>query len=546
MGGNGADDSHHLGDWCRRFDDYASDCSEGLEVRVLRGADVKLISTDKDTARDLRRLLAASDAGGSSSSSVSTITSPVIAKVVSAISAGDHTQKTARLMTISGGAIVATGQTVQIRNVGSGAVAANTVVLTEPCGKLGQCFVRNASQTPVSTSIERYTKFVSQLAPETGLETKAWTVLGAQSVWPNPWDNFLFNIHTYSLEHLWNPLQTPTSIDSNGNRIYEDRMRGIRFAIDGHHEPGLWINLLQQHFTSPNNPATGKAAILPTSNSHFSPNITQIEIAQGQFQTQSGYGSVSTTHYRVWIDGIDRTGIISLSTPFPHDIMLTTVPRRTVGGLLPVSITAGSYEGKTVWFDIWVTVRTFNRPRYYGGDPTAAASYYPACSVAPFAPHHRSRFNFANVNGKRYDGDQYRVTFSDNGPGGASTLDVATGGGWTLTNSSAGFKLVKAGTGAIELNWLVESPVLTCSIDAKINSPSGASGNMRYLPSGTQYRHRNDNNSVIDYGEWNPQGTTVFNQVARAFGSTYYTKGSANSPASFFTGFPGTITIEKI
>jgi hypothetical protein len=400
---------------------------------------------------------------------------------------------------------------------------------------------------PTLISIERYTKFVSQLAPETGLETKAWTQVGLQSLWKSPWSQGSSGIQNYVLEHLWNPLQTPTTTDANGNRIFDDRMRGIRFAIDSHAEPGLWYPVLNQHFTSPNNPVTGKASVLPSSNSHVLSNISQIEIAQGQFQTQTGWSSVRTTHYRVWIDGIDRTGIVTLGSAFNHQINLNSVvPNRTVGGLMPVSITAGSYQGKTVWFDLWVTVRTVNRTRFHIGDPTLASSYYPACSVAPFAPHHRSRFNSANVNARRFVGDQYRITFSDNGPGGLSTLDVASGGGWTLTETNAGFSLVKAGTGSISLNWMTEAPVLTCLIDSRLNLPQTGNNAMRYLPSGTVYSHRNDNNSVVRYGEWNPQGTTVFNQVARALGSTYFVKGMNSTPASFFNGFPGTITVEKI
>lgn len=503
----------------------------------MRGADVKLISTDKDTARDLRRLLTAAESGGPSSSAVSTITSPVIAKVVSAISAGDHTQKTARLMTISGGAIVATGQTVQIRNVGSGAVAANTVVLTEPCGKLGQCFVRNASlKTPVNLSVERYIRFVEQLAPATGLENKTWIQYNG--------------IGTSSgvLQTYWDPLSTPTSIDANGNRIWDYKMRGIRFAIDGHNDLWNWTRSLQTQFTSPNVPFTGRAAVLPSTGSHVLLNCTQIEIPLSGFSCFGGGSSIATTHYRVWIDGVDITGIVARGTPFPHDIRINAeVPNRIIGGLMPVSVTAGSYQGKSVWFDLWTSVRVINQVSTNSGDPTHFWSYYPAAQITYYAQHYGARFNSANANANVFTGDQYRVTFSDNGPGGASTLDVATGGGWTLTSTNAGFKLIKAGTGAIELNWAVESPVLTCSIDAKINSPlTGASANMRYLPSGTEYQHRNDNNTVIQYGTWNPQGATVFTQVARAFGSSYFTKGSANVLPSYFTGFPTTITVEKI
>jgi hypothetical protein len=509
-----------------------------------------LISADAATIRDVRKLLEQSGTGADlRTSTVSTITKPVIAKTIEAIAAGDSTPKTARLMTMASGAIVPTGLTVRIRNVGSGAVPANTVVLTEPCGKLGQCFVRNATPVPpVLTSIERYTKFVSQLAPETGLETKAWTQMSPQSLLPNPWSGSnLYNMHSFVLQHYWNPLQTPTSIDANGNRIFDDRMQGIRFAIDGHSEPGLWHALLNQHFSSANNPVTGKSSILPTSTSHVALNLSQIQISNGQFWCEGGWSNARTTHYRVWIDGVDMTGIVALGSPFLHEFQLNASGARyNVGGLMPVSITAGSYQAKTVWFDLWVTVRTINRTRFHIGDPTLASSYFPACSVAPFAPHHRSRFSSANVNANRYVGDQYRITFSDNGPGGAETLDVASGDGWTLTESNTGFNLAKSGVGSINLNWLTEAPVLTCVLDSRLNLPQTGNNAMRYLPAGTQYAYRNDNNSLINYGEWNPQGTTVFNQVARALGSTYFLKGANSTPASFFTGFPGSITVEKL
>lgn len=387
---------------------------------------------------------------------------------------------------------------------------------------------------PVLHSIERYIRFVSQLAPETGLENKSW-------VQSNGVGTPGFVLHTY-----WDPLGTPTTIDANGNRIFDYKMNGIRFAIDGHNQPGLWTSVLNQHFTSPNFPVTGKSAVLPASGSHVLLNLSQIDISNGGFNVLNGWSSAFTTHYRVWIDGVDKTGIVTLGSVFPHTIQLTSVPSRVIGGLLPVSITNGSYPGKSVWFDIWVTVRVVNRTRFHIGDPTLASSYYPACQIDPYAQHHRSRFNSANVNAKRFVGDQYRITFADNGPGGLSTLNVANGGGWALTESNAGFSLVKAGTGAISLNWTTESPVLTCLIDAKLNQPYAGNNAMRYLPAGSMYSHRNNNNTVIDYGEWNPQGSTVFNQVARALGSTYYTKGSSTTPASFFTEFPSTITVEKI
>lgn len=395
---------------------------------------------------------------------------------------------------------------------------------------------RTGPQTVAASnvSVERYIKFVEQLEPETGLENLEWI----------PHDGW--GTKTGVLHAFWNPLATPTSIDSNGNKIYDYRMRGVRFAIDGHNDLWNWTAALQSHFTSPNLPVTGRTSILPSSDSHLSLNLTQIQISNSGISSFR-FVTVATTHYRIWIDGVDVTGIVALGTPFTHSVTISPDPyARNVGGLLPVSIAAGSYQSKSVWFDLWVSARVVNRPSDAFGDPSSWTGYFPVAQVSNYAEHHRSRFNYANVNAKRYVGDLYKITFSDNGPGGLSELNVASGGGWALVDSVAGFKMTKVGTGSVELNWSTESPVLTCSIDAKINSPAGASGNMRYLPAGSEYQHRNQNNSVIQYGTWNPQGTTVFQQVARAFGSTYYTKGSASAPASFFTGFPTTITVEKI
>lgn len=539
MGAQWPNDSSQIGDRCRRYYNQPPDRKKSFALGLLRGADVSLIVTNNDTARELRRLIRASEGiGAPGSSKVSTIAGPVIAKTINAISAGDHTLKTARLMTISAGAIVATGQTVLIRHVGSGAVAADTVVITEPCGKLGQCFVRNTTPaTPSLQTVERYVRLVGPLANETGLENKTWS-----TTVPAPRSPGLFSLHC-----IWNPLATPTSIEpGTGRRLYAQRMNGVRFEIHGY--PTTWNQQIQTQFTNISNLMVGRSSVLPPSTSHLLMNLVNVDIPHTGFnhfwysQSTSDTTEVETTHYRIWIDGVDKTGIVTLGTPFPHAYAFGTIgglTNRRIGGFLTATVPSGAYPGKTVWLDIWVTVKTYNRAWYWSGDPSLPGSYEPVCQIDSTALFDRARFRSGNVNANRFSGDQYRLNFADNGPDGLSTLNVATAGGWTATNKTLSFDVVKATTGSIDLNWSFESPVLTFA--------SNTHGVVRYMPSGSSdYTYRNQNGSAINYGVWNPQGSTTFQPVAIMINQAFYTRGSANAPASLFTNFPSSITVEKI
>lgn len=335
-------------------------------------------------------------------------------------------------------------------------------------------------------------------------------------------------------------------------------MRGVRFAIDGYQD--IFSQTLQTHFGTLNTPFTGRSSLLPPNESHLLGNFTSVLIPHMGFNHYwytggaSSTTEVETTHYRVWIGGVDKTGIVALGSPFAHNYAAGTIglpgqtfPHRRVGGYLSASVPSGSYKSQTVWFDIWVTVKTYNAAWYLGGSASSPGSYEPVCQVDTNALLNRAVFKRANVNAKRYVGDAYRFTFPDNGPGGQSTLSATTGSGWTATPTNAGLSFNHATHGIVSLNWSTESPVLTCTLYSKINSPLGSGASMRYLPApSTPYRHRNQNGSVISYGCWNPQGSTTFQQVSREAGNTFLVKGSSNAPSSLFTGFPSTITVEKI
>lgn len=398
--------------------------------------------------------------------------------------------------------------------------------------------------------IERYVKLVGPLPNETGLENKTWntsTVSGIQTAGP------------FALHAIWDPAATPTSTNpTTGIKLYAQRMSGVRFAIEGYQD--VFLQSLQTHLTTASMPFTGRSSLLPPNESHLLGNFQSVLIPHMGFNhfwyqyAGPSWTEVETTHYRVWIGGTDVTGIVSLASPFSHTYAGGTIGlpgqtlfHRRIGGYVTASITSGSYKSQTVWFDIWVTVKTYNRAAYISGNPSSAGSYEPVCQVDSMALLNRAIFRRANVNAKRYVGDAYRFTFPDNGPGGQSTLSATTGSGWTATTTNAGLSINNDTHGIVSLNWGTESPVLTCTLYSKINSPVGAGASMTYLPTlPGHYAHRNQNGSSISFGVWNPQGSTTFQQVARQVGNTFAVKGSANAPSSLFTGFPSTITVEKI
>ena len=400
----------------------------------------------------------------------------------------------------------------------------------------------------VFSDIERYVKLVGPLANETGLENKTWntSTVGAQTA------------GAFSLHAMWNPGGPYTINPATGIKLFAQRMNGIRFAIDGYNTS--WFQPFDTHFGTANTPVTGRSSLLPPTSSHLGLNLQSVKIPHMGFNhfyynyAGPSWTDVETTHYRVWIGGVDVTGIVALASPLPHNYEagLIGIPgerlfHRRIGGWLTAAIPSGSYDNQSVWFDIWVTVKTYNSGAWIGGDPAYFGSYEPVCQIDSKGLLNRAIFSRANVNAKRYVGDSYRFNFADNGPDGLASLDATTGGGWAAASTSGGLSFNKNTTGIVSLNWTTESPVLTCTIYSKNNSPAGAAASMRYLPeSPNTYTHLNQNGSAVSYGVWDPQGSTVFKQVSRQVANLFVTKGSANAPASLFTGFPSTITVEKI
>ena len=385
--------------------------------------------------------------------------------------------------------------------------------------------------------VERYVRLVGPLAAETGLENKVWSTTAPG----------LLHGPVTALYCIWDPTSSPTTIEAGtGRPVYVQKMRGVRFEIHGY--PTTWNQNIQTQFTNIANLMVGRSSVLPPSTSHIGMALQYVDVPHTGFNHYwyNGGGNstteVATTHYRIWIGGVDKTGIVTLGTPFQHNYAQGTIggfTNRRIGGWLPASVPSGAYTSQSVWMDVWVTVTTYGSAWYNGGSVSNANSFEPVCQVDSTALFNTAKFRSGNANANRYAGDQYRLNFADHGLGGLTSLDVATAGGWTLTNFLASFKLVKNTVGQVEMNWSLESPVLTIY--------SNTYGVVRYMPSAsTDYTYRNQNGSSINYGVWNPQASTAFQPVAIMINGTFYPKGSSQAPASYFTNFPTSITVEKI
>lgn len=80
-------------------------------------------------------------------------TGAIIIETIDAITAGDHSAQTVKIVTLSNGSWIDTAQRITVRNVGAEAVAADTRLIARPIGALGLCVFGGCpipSETPAA------------------------------------------------------------------------------------------------------------------------------------------------------------------------------------------------------------------------------------------------------------------------------------------------------------------------------------------------------------------------------------------------------------
>jgi hypothetical protein len=398
--------------------------------------------------------------------------------------------------------------------------------------------------TPNNISILRYMEIVGPQAPAIpgvhDYETKAWTAATL------PPQQYTSGESPWFIEKLASEPATYIELRS-GRAHWVYKTHPIRFRVSSW--DSRWWRQITDKLRSQNYFGTpGYSDTLPPAASHVGPlSLTSCGVPMGLFQyaIQSGVAGSSgvvASHYRLWVDGVDISGIVSFSQGIAFGFG-GGLQRGNGQFTLPLT---GTHDDATVEIDLWLTIDTTL------ADPANPRTLAPLEATLN-ANMQTMAFNFADTNKKRRASDKYRLDFADNGIGGLSSLTLETAAGWTATNQAAAVTVSKAATGSVRLDWGVECPVIIYNATAKNESPSGTTGVVKYYPvdSGDYDGAVLSSGAKLTPGVWNARGSTTFFPAGRLLSTNgqYALAGDSASTGAFsgmFDGFPSSITVVKV
>jgi hypothetical protein len=520
----------------------------------------------------------------------------VAVKILSAIPAGDSNQKSAMLMTRNGGTLQETGQTVLVRHVGEGSVSAGAIVTPEPCGRLGLCFTRSVQVVQAGVTLYRPMRLVGPIAPEGGVAaayTEPWSF--------GPWQTRAMNYVPRGWATSGYYAECDFSVAPNGDpnsgwNSWIKLMQPVRYEIASY--AGEFCRQLYD-VQKGNAPFTygyggvsgGNLAIGESSGIGVVSHLSPIKIAglgpsgsgvmcvdgisasrstvlgsnnrypvstpeQGTPITGRYYTSVvSMFYYRVWIDGVDQTGI-----------------RATFGqsGWAPEP---AEYLGKTAWFDFW--------PRYVVGlsKQGAPGEVIPAngtCNavrqigwIDPANNGYPCRLGATDYSQAiTVTGSRFQLDFDVNGPFGLSTLimQTDTAAGWLFTTPSNTQQMEKQ-TGFISpgipqngaiivrltLNWLESDRPLLTYVRRDFTTTNGWVTKTWYYrpePSTDFAGTISPSGYNVKHGVWNPAAPAAFKLFAgypqSGIGLEFRNAGDGIIPKADWLTVPQTITVTQV
>jgi hypothetical protein len=518
---------------------------------------------------------------------------PAIAvKILAAIPAGDSNQKSAMLMTRNGGVMQETGQTVLVRHVGEGSVSAGAIVTPEPCGRLGLCFARSVQVVQAGVTLYRPMRLVGPIAPEGGVVaayTQPWLFgpwqTRALNYVPAGWTTSGYYTECdFSAAHsgvdstygfnLWFKYMQPVRYEIASyagefcRQLYDEQRQIYRkqrgpltvgesdgLGVAGHLSPlkisrlnadGDGIMCVSGITWNGNDQAIGSNVSYPITTPEQPTPIT------GRYYTSIR----NIAYYRVWIDGVDQTGI-----------------RATFGqsGWAPEP---AEYLGKTAWFDFWPRYTIGLTRRGASGEVIPPSETLNAVRqigwIDPANNGHPCRLGATDYSQAiTVTGSRFQLDFDVNGPFGLSTLIMQTDttAGWSFTTPSNTQQMEKQSgfispgipqNGAIivrlTLNWLEsDRPIL--SYNRWVYVASGVSGGWviktwhyrpepstdfsgTIAPSGYNVRH----------GVWSPAAPAAFKLFAGSGANSYEFRNAGDGiiPKADWLTVPQTITVAQV
>jgi hypothetical protein len=521
---------------------------------------MKRLQATKDRAATLARMMQASSGIGTTSSNEGGSSGPVAVKISSNIPAGDSGLKDATLMVLDGGVLVDTKQTIKVRHVGDAAVAAGTIVTPEPCGKLGLCFAYQAGQpTPqVGIQINRRMRIVGEIAPELGTENRAWQ-LGIMEMWDNTYPFFGQPGHFATFDFADTTNRTTLS---DGRYRWTYRLNPIRFAFDSWADNHISYGSFSYAWnTTGAGPAATRQLVwqrwdivsaldrgedLGVSSATLGPNshLSDMEISGFILRPSAFVGSRTSTfyidppikgpgitgiwwysfiwdtvhkvtHYRLWINGVDTTGIVAIAGG--GHVFAAYGGSDWVRPALEIQqvVTAAVRNSQSVEVDYWVSMELTSRDQFaylaprMGTVPAGAVT--PQAIWMPSVPSAPSAIITANP-AKKTTGKTWSLAFDRNGPGGLSSIELREQPGWVMTTGNNSIKLTQSSSpfDSVSLDWNREIPEITVRRPAY--AISGRQAVWFFKPTATSDYAQNSiyRGPPIQYGVWDPLAATTF------------------------------------
>lgn len=535
----------------------------------------KLAAT-RDRAAALRGLLGRIAQAGTPQPGTVRQLPTLLVEATATMPAEATTPVSCKILQINGSAIEDTKSRINVLNIGPRSIASGTKFHAEPCGKLGYCVARPAQGTPVvRRPLSRYLRFKQLLDNERGDENAAWNwgtfrTQGAQTrayVINNATGYYVAYdaaINSGSATQVYKMQPTRWKIDGFG-----DMWHGLRARQEQPQVAPTWefpppYDAARQYWLQGFSDISGPIAFplsdkLPPSfhlsgyrsegmffggfngtTATFSPFV-----GTDYFYEQAApfaiprilwSGSIfnQVSHGRLWLDGVDVTGIVAVTG--------RGFEASTYGG---VSWTSDITDNaKTVEVDLWLraTITIANTAAPGPIDQVGWLDVRPGAAKCIIGSH------------DTYDLPPIQLTFDANGPSGATVLNSVGNPGWNTSNN--GFlAITEPSTPWDSFVYLYhdrEIPYIV--VYQRAVAPFPALGYAFYLPEDTSdYQPlKLPSGGSMTAGKWNPAAATVFRRVAgtvqAATGQPAFTDiHGAGSPTSWdglYNDFPSTVTVE--
>lgn len=550
------------------------------------------LSATRDRAAALRGLLGQIAGAGTPQPAAVRNLPTLLVEATAAMPANATTPTACKILAINGAAIEDTRSRINVLNVGPRQIASGTKFHAEPCGRLGYCVSRPSQGVPnLSGQIWRYLRHKEMLAPGIrGNENTVWSwatfnTQGASGLEASRSNGAVG--YVVEFDDSINNGQATRTFYPNGMRWKIDGWGDMFHGFWGRQQqpvqPPGWVGSPPYDVARQTQSALGldppvfvlqpwrgtnAAVSFPLSDKLPPAGHLQGYRSQGLFlayaadsatevsapfcyaagvQTinvggtpQRLYTTAAATHVvthgRLWLDGVDATGIVAVSSKQFEE----RGEQRFYGGIpWAADITDNA---KTVEVDLWAKiVITVNNPTTPG----------PINQIAWLDVRPGAAFGLLGSHSATLDAGDLEFTFDANGPGGASSLNTVNSSGFNILRSQYVRIAEPSFDSALYMYWNQEIPFVVVYKKAVAAVPG--SGYCWYLPEdSSDYQSlRLPSGNAVTAGKWTPSAATVFRRIGGSVrqnnGPEWLDLHGAGSPAGWdglYSDFPSTVTVE--